>query len=204
VGGVLAQRFALARAYPIRIVENSPYICVTKEEWAARPFFIGTRFRQLHLNPLPDHIRAVLDEISQKTDVSIIDVHVRGQHSQLVLEIFIDSVNGVTHDECRDITHAIEERLDGDEWFGRLRTIDVSSPGADAPVRHLWQLAKSIGRTVRVTRTDGTAVEGPLVAVADDGLTLTVTEGKGKAKTVSDVAIAAADINEARVIISFR
>jgi ribosome maturation factor RimP len=55
-----------------------------------------------------------------------------------------------------------------------------------------------------VTRHDGTTVEGPLLAANDEGLTLTVTEGKGKAKTVSDVSIAQADIKEARVIIAFR
>lgn len=136
--------------------------------------------------------------------MSVVDVKVRGQHSQLVLEIYIDSVTGVTHDDCRAITTGLEERLADDEWFGRLRTIDVSSPGADAPVRHLWQLAKSVGRTVRVTRADGTTVEGKLIAVDDDGLTLTVVTGTGKNKTVVDQTITAADIKEARVIISLR
>lgn len=168
------------------------------------PIFCWYTFLACYLNPLPDHIRHVLDEIGQQAGVSVVDVRVRGQHSQLVLEIYIDAINGVTHDECRAVTTALEERLAGDEWFGRLRTLDVSSPGADAPVRYLWQLAKSVGRTVRVTRHDGTTVEGPLLAANDEGLTLTVTEGKGKAKTVSDVSIAQADIKEARVIIAFR
>ncbi|MBU3741720.1 MAG: hypothetical protein FGM24_05480 [Candidatus Kapabacteria bacterium] len=179
-------------------------MCVAKEEWADRPFFVGTRFRLLHLNLLPDHIREVLDDLGRETGVSIVDVKVRGQHSQLVLEIYIDSVNGVTHDDCRAISAGLEERLADDEWFGRLRTIDVSSPGADAPVRHLWQLAKSVGRTVRVARADGTTVEGKLLAVDDGGLTVTVVSGAGKNKTVVDQTISSGDIKEARVIISLR
>lgn len=156
------------------------------------------------LQTLPDHIRTVLDEIERETGISVVDVRVRGQHSQLLLEVYIDAVNGVTHDDCKAVSDALDARLENDEWYGRLRSVDVSSPGADAPVRHLWQLVKSIGRSVHVVRQDGTALDGQLASVDDDALTLTVTTGKGKARTVADVVVPAADVKEARVIIAFR
>ena len=72
------------------------------------------------------------------------------------MDIFIDAPMGITHDHCRAVSRGLEERLEEDEFAGRLRAVDVSSPGADAPVKHLWQLTKSVGRTVRVECTDGT------------------------------------------------
>lgn len=156
------------------------------------------------LQTLPDHIRTVLDEVGRESGVSIIDVRVRGQRDQLLLEVYIDAVHGVTHDDCKAVSDALDARLEHDEWYGRLRSVDVSSPGADAPVRHLWQLTKSIGRSVHVVRQDDTAIDGQLAGVDDDGLTLTVTTGKGRARTVADVVVPAADVKEARVIIAFR
>lgn len=155
-------------------------------------------------NPLPEHIRAVMDDVGQMVGVEIISVLVRGQHKQLLLEVYIDARGGVTHENCRDVSAALDERLGDDEWYGRLRAVEVSSPGADAPVRHLWQLAISVGRSVRVVCTDDTILEGTLAAVDDEALTITVTSGKGKERSVSDIVVSAANILEARVILSFR
>lgn len=130
-----------------------------------------------------------------------VDVHVRGQASQLLLDIFIDSVAGVTHEACRMVSKGVEERLDGDPWYARLRTIDVSSPGADTPVVFLWQLAKHVGRTVLVQTTDGSTVEGALVAATDEALTVSVTTGTGKARSTTDVVLTADGIKEARVVV---
>ncbi|MFN9904168.1 MAG: ribosome maturation factor RimP, partial [bacterium] len=102
--------------------------------------------------------------------VSLIDVVMRGQAKQLILDVFIDAPDGITHDHCRDVSRGIDERLQDHEFAGRLRAVDVSSPGAEAPVKFLWQLQKNTGRTVRVTRTDGSVIEGSLVRADDTGL----------------------------------
>ncbi len=152
-------------------------------------------------NPLPEHVRATIDEVCAANGVTSIDVQIRGQRDQLILDLFIDAPNGVTHEECRGVTTGLDERLENDEWYGRLRAVDVSSPGADAPVKFLWQLTKSIGRTVRVIRADGTAVEGKLTDVADEGLS--VQPPTTKKKVVELVVIPAADVKEARVILKW-
>ncbi|CAN5430402.1 ribosome maturation factor RimP [soil metagenome] len=152
-------------------------------------------------NPLPEHIRSTIDEVCAANGVTSIDVQIRGQRDQLILDLFIDAPNGVTHDECKGVTAGLDERLENDEWYGRLRAVDVSSPGADAPVKFLWQLSKSLGRTVRVIRADGTEVEGKLTDVADEGLV--VQPPTTKKKIVEQVTIPASDVKEARVILKW-
>jgi ribosome maturation factor RimP len=155
-------------------------------------------------NPLPEHIRSTIDDVCAANGVTAIDVRVRGQRDQLLLELFIDAPAGVTHDHCRAVTQGIDERLEQDEWYGRLRAVDVSSPGADAPVTFLWQLAKSIGRTVRVVRTDGTVVEAPLESVTDESITLRPA-GKKTARSAAPepITIVQPDIKEARVLLKW-
>ena len=89
---------------------------------------------------LPERIRSVIVDSCNDAGVTLVDVVMRGQARQLILDVFIDTLEGVTHDHCRDVSRGIDERLQDDEFAGRLRAVDVSSPGAEAPVKFLWQL----------------------------------------------------------------
>ncbi|MCX6141246.1 MAG: hypothetical protein NTX15_10545 [Candidatus Kapabacteria bacterium] len=148
---------------------------------------------------LPDSVRNAINDACIAAGVTLIDVVVRGQARQLVMDVFIDAPGGILHDHCRAVSRGLDERLVDDEFAGRLRAVDVSSPGADTPVKYLWQLIKSVGRTVRVVSTDGTVVEGSLLRAGDDGLDVQPLQSKKDPKPL--VTLHAADIQEARVVI---
>lgn len=150
---------------------------------------------------LPERIRAVIVDSCNDAGVALIDVVMRGQARQLILDIFIDTVDGVTHEHCRDVSRGIDERLQDDEFAGRLRAVDVSSPGAEAPVKFLWQLTKHVGRTVRVVRADGSVTEGSLVRADDTGLDVQPKQSKKEPKPLA--TIPAEDVQEAKVLITF-
>lgn len=151
---------------------------------------------------LPDRIRTMIEDICAEVGVVLIDVVVRGQARQLVLDIMLDAPAGITHDHCRAVSRALDERLENDEFAGRLRAVDVSSPGAESPVKHLWQLTKHVGRTVRVVHTDGTVIQGTLLRVDDQGLDVQPTQQQKK-QSQPPVSLHAVDIAEARVVITF-
>jgi ribosome maturation factor RimP len=150
---------------------------------------------------LPDHVRTAITDACSDAGVSLIDVVVRGQARQLVLDVFIDSAEGIDHDRCRAVSRGIDARLENDAFADRLRAVDVSSPGADTPVKHLWQLKRSVGRTVRVVRTDDSVTEGTLQRVDDDGIDIQPARSTKEPSPL--VTFAAADIKEARVVIKF-
>lgn len=150
---------------------------------------------------LPDRIRAAIAESCDEAGVALIDVVVRGQARQLVLDVFIDAVDGITHEHCRMVSRGIDERLAEDEFAGRLRAVDVSSPGAEAPVKHLWQLTKHVGRTVRVRRRDGVVIDGVLLRADEAGMD--VQPKQSKKQPVPPVSITADEVEEAMVRITF-
>ena len=150
---------------------------------------------------LPDRIRAVIVDSCNDAGVTLIDVVMRGQARQLIMDVFIDTLEGVTHEHCRDVGRGIDERLQDDEFAGRLRAVDVSSPGAEAPVKFLWQLTKHAGRTVRVARADGSVVEGALVRADDTGLDVQPKQSKKEPKPL--VTVPVEDVTEAKVLITF-
>lgn len=150
---------------------------------------------------LPDRIRTIIKDCCSEVGVVLIDVVVRGQARQLVLDIMLDAPAGITHEHCRAVSRALDERLENDEFAGRLRAVDVSSPGAEAPVKFLWQLTKHVGRTVRVVHTDGTVIQGTLLRADDQGLDVQPAQQKKESKP--PVSLHAADVAEARVVITF-
>ena len=148
-------------------------------------------------NPLPKNVQVAIEEACREAGAELIALEVRGQLKQLILEVAIDSLEGIRHEHCKAVSKGIEARLAEDEWYGRLRAVDVSSPGADAPVKFLWQLTKSVGRDVRCVKKDGTVVEGALASANDDGLVLVTKPGSTQVTIPSDV------IEEANVILKF-
>lgn len=151
------------------------------------------------METLPEKVRNAINDACIAAGVGLIDVVVRGQARQLVLDIFIDEIDGVTHDHCCAVSRGLDERLEEDEFAGRLRAVDVSSPGADTPVKFLWQLTKHVGRTVQAVQADGTVTEGALLRADDSGLDIQPTQTKKEIKSM--VTLLAADVIEARVVI---
>jgi ribosome maturation factor RimP len=152
---------------------------------------------------VPDDIRDAIQAVCTTVGVVAVDVRVRGQLAQLLLEIHIDARGGVSHDECSAVSRGLDDLLEEHPWYGRLRSVEVSSPGVDAPLRELWQLDKHVGRTLRVVRSDDSTIKGDLAAVTDEGLRLTVVAGKGKQRTGTDVEIALGEFREATVVLRF-
>jgi ribosome maturation factor RimP len=110
----------------------------------------------------------------------------------------IDGDNGVTIDDCIELSRAIESQLDRDEEDFAL---DVSSAGADQPLKLTRQYRKNVGRDLEVVTFDGERAEGTLEDASDEGIVIR-TQGSKK-KAPETLRFAYRDIKSARVVIKF-
>ena len=110
----------------------------------------------------------------------------------------IDGDNGVTIDDCIELSRAIEGQLDRDEEDFAL---DVSSAGADQPLKLIRQYRKNVGRELEVLTVDGERAEGTLEDASDEGIVLR-TKGTKK-QAPETLRMAYRDIKSARVTIKF-
>ena len=119
------------------------------------------------------------------------------------LEIFRNRTiveDGAVQDPTREIalSRAVESQLDRDEEDFAL---DVSSAGADQPLKLVRQYRKNVGRDLEVVTTDGERAEGTLEDASDEGIVLrTHATKKQPAETLR---FAYRDIKAARVAIKF-
>lgn len=110
----------------------------------------------------------------------------------------IDGDNGVTIDDCIELSRAIEGQLDRDEEDFAL---DVSSAGADAPLKLTRQLVKNIGREVDVVMFDGEKLTGELTAA--DEASITIRIAGTKKRPAEAVTLQRKDVKTVCVVLKF-
>lgn len=143
---------------------------------------------------LRGRIRALADEIAEGLDLYVVDVEVRGQKGSRVIEVFADADEGAGLDDLAKLSRELEFLLDTEDLVKGRYTLNVSSPGADRPLRLPRQYRQHLGRPLKVTTEapDGpNARTGTLAAVYDDAFELDV-DGQTE-------RIAYADVTDARV-----
>ena len=72
----------------------------------------------------------------------------QGKHSRLV--IYIDHQDGVSVDDCADVSRQVSAVLDVEDPVPGEYRLEVSSPGMDRPLFTLEQFARYVGHVVAV------------------------------------------------------
>lgn len=109
-----------------------------------------------------DTERALQAQIEQaaatQAGVEVLDVELDAPRR--TVRVFIDHPDGVGHDLCASVTHALSDL--NDEY-----ALEVSSPGIERPLRHRRHFAKVVGERVRLQRAVGQRAHVYIVEAAD-------------------------------------
>ena len=121
------------------------------------------------------------------------------------ITVTLDGDNGVTLQDCIEVSRVIENNLDREEQDFSL---EVASAGVSTPLKLVRQYKKNIGRTLKV-KTATETIEAKLEAASEESITLCWTArepkkiGKGKETVAYQREIPYSEIKEAIVIIIF-
>ncbi|HSH20513.1 MAG TPA: ribosome assembly cofactor RimP [Draconibacterium sp.] len=124
-----------------------------------------------------------------------------------VINIFVDSFEGLTIDQCIAISRHVEHSFDRDEEDFELH---VSSPGLTEKFKVKEQYFKYIGREVKVVTESDLKLEGTLLSATNEGIVLETSsrekvEGhKKKQLIVKQHHLKYAEITSAKAVISFK
>jgi ribosome maturation factor RimP len=112
--------------------------------------------------------------------LELVDVHWSGHGRGAVLRLTIDREGGgVTLDDCEHASHAASAVLDVYDPIDHSYRLEVSSPGAERPIRNREGWTAAVGRRVNVRLRDGDAevvLEGRLMSVAGTGAEIEVRD----------------------------
>ncbi len=88
--------------------------------------------------------------ITEKFGVEIYDVEYAKEGSDYYLRAYIDKPEGVNIIDCENVSRALSEALDKEDFIPEAYILEVSSPGLGRSLKKDKHLQKSIGQKVEV------------------------------------------------------
>jgi ribosome maturation factor RimP len=131
--------------------------------------------------------------------IDLVDVHWSGHGRGAVLRLVIDRAGGgVTLDDCERASNTASAVLDVNDPIDHPYRLEVSSPGAERPIRRPEEWVAAVGRRINVRLREGETeliLEGKLGSVAGDAAEIEVRDRRAtRAVTFSIEAVVAARI----------
>jgi len=135
-----------------------------------------------------------------KDDLFVIDIIVNGgEHAKKVL-VLVDGDNGVTIDQCVEISRSLSEEMDQLDIFQDKYKLEVSSPGIDHPIVLHRQYVKNVGRDLAVMINENERIKGILTDVKENTITLSIKEKR----KIKNMEIPFNQILKANILVSFK
>jgi ribosome maturation factor RimP len=139
--------------------------------------------------------------IESEPDVFLVEVRIKPTNN---VKVFLDSDQGMSIERLVQYNRKLYRELEESSYFpGNDFSLEVSSPGLDEPLKMKRQYTKNIGRFVEVSLSDGSRVDGKLVDVKEDEVTVEEEKGKGKKKELLQHNIPFLNIKSTKIQIKF-
>ncbi|WP_410769217.1 ribosome maturation factor RimP [Fontibacillus sp. BL9] len=100
-------------------------------------------------------IKAAVEEMVKpfldENGFELVDVEYVKEGSNWFLRVFVDKDGGIDIDDCGRISEFLTEKLDENDPIPSAYFLDVSSPGAERPLKKAEDVLKAVGKDVFVT-----------------------------------------------------
>ena len=93
---------------------------------------------------------ALLQPIATAQGVEIYDVEYVKEGSDYYLRAYIDKAEGVSIVDCENVSRALSDALDREDFIPDAYILEVSSPGLGRTLKKDRHLARSIGQEVEI------------------------------------------------------
>lgn len=133
--------------YYLNFLTEKIQILAWNLNWALGPFFVSG---VVEMTGLERQLTELLEAPVEASGYELVGLEfVRaGQHS--TLRIFIDHANGITVDDCAEVSHQVSAVLDVEDPISVAYSLEVSSPGLERPLFKAAHYEQFIGHEVSV------------------------------------------------------
>ena len=156
-----------------------------------------------------DKIREIAERVSSMHGVELVEAELRGGGKARMLRVTIDKPEGVTHEDCANVSRDLSTVLDVEDAVpGGSYTLEVSSPGLDRRLMKAEDFTRFAGSRVKLMTREpvngNRHFEGRLEGCSDGRLTLeTIADRKpkpGHAQPGAKVQIELANVEKANLV----
>lgn len=138
-------------------------------------------------------VESMITPYLEENGFDLVDIEYVKEGSSWFLRIFVDKEGGIDIEDCGRISEYASQKLDETDPIEDAYFLEVSSPGAERPLKKPQDVAKSVGKHVFITTYEPIGgwkeFEGELVSF--DGETMVIqVRGKDRAIPYNKVASA--------------
>src|SRR5688572_21227343 len=99
---------------------------------------------------IADRIDKIAANAAKENGVEFVHSEIVGGRRNMVVRIYIDKPDGVTIEDCSNVSHAIEAVIDADDFIPSPYVLEVSSPGLERPLFSIADFEKFAGKKAKV------------------------------------------------------
>ncbi len=104
----------------------------------------------MKIKELSTKVWNLIEPVVSSLGLELVDIELNEMNRKALLRVFIDKKEGVSIDDCTNVSREISALFDVEDPIPRAYVLEVSSPGIDRPFKGLKDYKKQIGKTVRV------------------------------------------------------
>ncbi|MDH4617233.1 ribosome maturation factor RimP [Brevibacillus sp. AY1] len=129
------------------------------------------------MSKVTDIVTELVTPIVSEMGLELVDIEYKKEGSNWFLRVFIDNeVGNIDIDDCALVSEKLSQKLDETDPIPTAYFLEVSSPGAERPLRNDKDFKKAVGKHVNITTKEpieGASVfEGELLSFEDGKLTV--------------------------------
>jgi ribosome maturation factor RimP len=97
-----------------------------------------------------DKLKRLAEEATLGMGIQVADAELKGKGRRMILRVTIDKEQGVTLEDCADVSRQLSAVLDVEDVIPGAYTLEVTSPGIDRPLKTNEDFKKNLGKLVKV------------------------------------------------------
>ncbi|MEO8434418.1 MAG: ribosome maturation factor RimP [Pyrinomonadaceae bacterium] len=99
---------------------------------------------------IEERVRKIADRVARDHGLELVHAEAAGPEGKPILRIFIDKPEGVTHEDCAEMSLHLGTVLDVEDFIHTPYTLEVSSPGLERGLYKIQDFERFAGRQAKV------------------------------------------------------
>jgi ribosome maturation factor RimP len=97
-----------------------------------------------------ERVREIAERAARERGLEVVHVEMAGAQPARALRIYIDKPDGVTHEDCSEVSQYVSTVLDVEDFIRESYTLEVSSPGLERGLYRAEDYERFAGRPAKL------------------------------------------------------
>ena len=137
-----------------------------------------------------ERVYALIKDAVEQQGVTLWDVRFLKEGASWYLRVFIDKPEGITIDDCTDVSHAIDPIIDEADPIDKAYYLEVCSPGLERELTRDFHFEWAVSKEVKIKlykAIDGKKEFRGILKTAGENILLLTDEGE-KSFNIKDIS----------------